>query len=254
MPAISKMCEYCAMSFTPKAIQQRFCRPSCNQRNRYWKNLEESRKISREKRERYDGRRPKLPVSTESKMCEYCAMSFRPKLAWQRFCTAICASRSRSLRDSERIKERKRKDYWKDPQKSRKSNHCNYVAHREARYACNRAYIKAHPEAMNGYREKSRKAHPETIRASVSRRRARIKFAPINDLTAKEIKALLRASKGRCVYCGKKVRKLTLDHITPITTSGNHTLSNIVIACFACNRKKHTHEPLTPVQPYLLIV
>ena len=43
---------------------------------------------------------------------------------------------------------------------------------------------------------------------------------------------------NRCVYCGDATKKLTQDHIVPLSLGGAHCLSNIVPACGVCNSKK----------------
>jgi 5-methylcytosine-specific restriction endonuclease McrA len=88
--------------------------------------------------------------------------------------------------------------------------------------------------------------------ASAKRRALKIN-APIRDFTSAQWKALQEHFSHRCAYCGRRAKgHLTQDHITPLSKGGNHTLSNIVPACKSCNSKKHTGEPLTPVQPMLL--
>src|SRR5437867_7000327 len=45
----------------------------------------------------------------------------------------------------------------------------------------------------------------------------------------------------RCAYCGKK-RKLTMDHVIPLSKGGLHHASNIVPACKTCNSVKRDRE------------
>jgi 5-methylcytosine-specific restriction endonuclease McrA len=45
----------------------------------------------------------------------------------------------------------------------------------------------------------------------------------------------------RCVYCGQ-VRKLTKDHLMPVSRGGTDDISNIVPACTSCNLKKHAQN------------
>ncbi len=49
--------------------------------------------------------------------------------------------------------------------------------------------------------------------------------------------ALLKRDRC-CVYCGSK-EKLTIDHIVPIRYGGSNDISNLVVACSRCNRKKY---------------
>ncbi|MDY6912050.1 MAG: HNH endonuclease [Chloroflexota bacterium] len=46
-----------------------------------------------------------------------------------------------------------------------------------------------------------------------------------------------------CQYCGKQVRELTLDHVIPRHKDGEHSWSNVVSACKACNQHKAGHTP-----------
>lgn len=50
-----------------------------------------------------------------------------------------------------------------------------------------------------------------------------------------------------CQYCHKHFseKKLTIDHVLPISRGGRHEWSNVVAACSQCNNKKGS---LTPVE------
>ena len=95
-------------------------------------------------------------------------------------------------------------------------------------------------------------AHPEVMQTKNATRTARIKHAPIRDLTRAEWEEIKAAYGYRCVYCGQKPTKLTMDHITPLVKGGAHTKSNIVPACRSCNSKKRDRNVLKPIQPLLL--
>lgn len=62
-------------------------------------------------------------------------------------------------------------------------------------------------------------------------------LASENPLTAAEWLAILQAAKHRCHYCRKK-RKLTIDHVIPLSKGGQHTRMNVVPACQPCNSQK----------------
>jgi len=57
----------------------------------------------------------------------------------------------------------------------------------------------------------------------------------------------------RCVYCGKKPKMLTQEHLTPFSQGGKDTFDNIVPACKSCNSHRRTGPVLCPVQPLLLL-
>jgi 5-methylcytosine-specific restriction endonuclease McrA len=92
------------------------------------------------------------------------------------------------------------------------------------------------------------------VRAMQQRRRALRNGAPRSDLTAAQWTAIKAHYSYRCVYCGTKPKRLTQDHVTPLSKGGSHTVSNIVPACRSCNSRKGTGGPIVPIQPLLLSI
>ena len=56
-----------------------------------------------------------------------------------------------------------------------------------------------------------------------------------------------RLAKGTCYYCGRltPAKKLTMDHIVPISRGGKSTKGNVVPACKDCN---HAKKQLLPME------
>lgn len=113
------------------------------------------------------------------------------------------------------------------------------------------------PERIREYSKRQRERDPEKAKqaskawrqrnwdkeyATQCRRRARILAAPVNDFTSLQWEQLKRDFQFRCAYCNRK-RKLTRDHVIPLSKGGAHTLSNIVPACQSCNSSKGTKAP-----------
>ena len=46
-----------------------------------------------------------------------------------------------------------------------------------------------------------------------------------------------------CMYCGKKSRDLTVDHIIPKSRGGKSDFDNCVACCKPCNNKKGDYRP-----------
>jgi len=128
-------------------------------------------------------------------------------------------------KDPEKYRARKRAEYARDPIKARLQHQTWIAKHRET-YLASR-------------------------HASEKRRRAAKTRAPSNDFTAAQWKAMLEHYDHRCQYCGRKMKRLTMDHITPLSKGGSHTVHNIIPACTSCNSRKHTGTPPRPVQPML---
>ena len=55
-----------------------------------------------------------------------------------------------------------------------------------------------------------------------------------------EVRAyLLEKFKHKCAYCGKTNTPLEVEHIIPKSRGGSNQVSNLVIACVPCNKKKN---------------
>lgn len=114
------------------------------------------------------------------------------------------------------------------------------------------AYYVAHHEQVAAQQLGYRRAHPEQARADHARRRLRIGKSRGQKLQPGEWEAILRTYSYRCAYCGFKHKRLTMDHVVPVSKGGKHVASNIVPACKPCNSKKGTGLPLKPVGLVLL--
>lgn len=47
----------------------------------------------------------------------------------------------------------------------------------------------------------------------------------------------------KCAYCGKRTKKLTIDHVIAIANGGHDAANNVVPACGSCNSAKSVNEP-----------
>lgn len=69
------------------------------------------------------------------------------------------------------------------------------------------------------------------------------------DVTLPELKTLFAAFDGKCLYCGAQETPdgptFHLEHVIPRSTGGRDHISNLVISCPPCNRKKHAKPVVT---------
>jgi 5-methylcytosine-specific restriction endonuclease McrA len=49
---------------------------------------------------------------------------------------------------------------------------------------------------------------------------------------------LIKENGRKCGYCFKKPKKLTLDHIQPLSKGGADTKDNMMLCCESCNNIK----------------
>ncbi len=122
----------------------------------------------------------------------------------------------------------------------------HYQAHRIERIEKRRQYYELHKDEINARRRQYRKEHPEIVsgidRAHKHKRKAQ-KRAVGGSYTAQQIQEQLKRQKSRCYYCKAKLETWHADHIVPLARGGSNDISNIVIACPACNMHKHDKPP-----------
>lgn len=108
-----------------------------------------------------------------------------------------------------------------------------------------------HKESNRASAERARRRNPEKKRASTrawfaknkayrvmkeNERRAR-KLGVGGQVSREEWATIKRAQRYRCHYCRKR-KRLTQDHVVPLSKGGRHVASNIVGACRSCNSRK----------------
>jgi 5-methylcytosine-specific restriction endonuclease McrA len=116
------------------------------------------------------------------------------------------------------------------------------------------AYYLAHMAEIKARTAANRRAKPEQHAASNQRRRAQKRASGINTISGAQWREIKDAYGHCCVYCGRKMQRLTMDHIVPLSKGGTNTASNIVPACMSCNSSKKAGPPPVPVQPLLFTI
>lgn len=135
-----------------------------------------------------------------------------------------------------------RKDYMKRYYEDRKQQ---FLAGNRARYESNKdSYLAQQAEYYAQNREricsrvsKYRKNNPDKINALGHAARAR-KANAEGRFTESEWLAIIARQRGKCASCGKK-RKLTKDHIVPLSRGGSNFAFNIQGLCKSCNSSKN---------------
>lgn len=100
-----------------------------------------------------------------------------------------------------------------------------------------------HPGKKSSYTKRYNQRNPEKIKEHNHRRKAWKSSTTDLIFTEKDRVDLIAEFDGCCAYCGVKPDKLEMDHIVPLSRGGQHTKSNIVPACFNCNRSKGARTP-----------
>jgi 5-methylcytosine-specific restriction endonuclease McrA len=75
---------------------------------------------------------------------------------------------------------------------------------------------------------------------------SRVRRPPLGGTTAGWIGKMLEAQRNRCFYCTSPIDRTSIhcDHVYPLKLMGLHHVSNIVLACPACNLAKGALHPV----------
>lgn len=108
-------------------------------------------------------------------------------------------------------------------------------------------------QAFRVYHEAWRRQNKDRVtasaRASRLRRRAAIKALTVlrktkacGSATAQQVTARLEIVDGHCVYCGRSVDRLEIDHLEPLSKGGNGNIENLIPCCRWCNASKSNKD------------
>lgn len=120
--------------------------------------------------------------------------------------------RRREMHEANRAEDNRKSREW-------------YYANRERAIATALAWIKGHPTEALAHAHKTRAKRADAF----------------SDVTPDELRELWARFGGRCAYCDAPATEL--DHVVPLSKSGDNTAQNLVPACFECNRSKAAKFP-----------
>ena len=116
---------------------------------------------------------------------------------------------------------------------------------RKATNARRRKHLSDHVEYSRKWVNKNKhkrraweRAHPERRIVSNHKRRAR-EAGNGGSFSLRQWFALCSVYNHRCLCCGK-IKKLTADHVVPVSKGGSSNISNIQPLCKSCNSSKGT--------------
>lgn len=142
---------------------------------------------------------------------------------------------------AEELKAKKREYYSANKERFAAYGKKRYQAHRSERIAAARRWALEHPEKMKAAVRRSTLKNIEKYRPRrrfAENERQHRKRANGGHLTREEWAAVKAAYGQRCAYCGQKNKRLTQDHVMPLSKGGRHEVGNIVPACLGCNASK----------------
>jgi 5-methylcytosine-specific restriction endonuclease McrA len=140
--------------------------------------------------------------------------------------------------NAEHVREKARLWRQKNADRLRAKRLASGVDRTETKRVKSRAYYAANREARQVKHREYYRDNTDKRYAWKAARRARLAGA-VCTATRKQI-ADLKLVWGCCAYCFRSDRRLTVDHLTPLSRGGSHTIDNLVPACRPCNSSKGT--------------
>lgn len=102
-----------------------------------------------------------------------------------------------------------------------------------------KAWREANPEKVKDIRSRHyAKNRASVIAKSIDKIARRKAVISLGSVGLSEWREICEMHAGRCVYCGTTPKKLTMDHVVPLSRGGHHSPLNIVPACKSCNSSK----------------
>jgi 5-methylcytosine-specific restriction endonuclease McrA len=125
----------------------------------------------------------------------------------------------------------------KYPDKVKARRKAYYEANRELALEYSRKHREEHPVEVKEALAEWRRNNPEKVRAHWQKRRT-AKHGNGGFYTHEQWVALCNKYDNRCLCCGKK-KKLTVDHVVPLSKGGTSWIENIQPLCLLCNLVKN---------------
>lgn len=186
---------------------------------------------------------------THSKQCDVCReisadVSRRYRERHGLACAERAAEKLREYRrrHPERMRAYEARRGSTSLEKRRLKKNAKNRARNADRLAENQQYRAANRERVRDLgREQSaryRREHPGWAAQKQHRRRSLALGAP-GEFTVAEFVALCGLYGNRCLCCGTTDRRLTADHVVPLTKGGSNGIENIQPLCGSCNSRKH---------------
>jgi len=173
---------------------------------------------------------PKLPPPTTVAACDHCGASFDKWHPKKRFCSQRC----NQIAEKRRARARKNRDY--KPRVLGVCQHCGDSCEIYVCRDCQQASLKQYRKLNYDKICDSKRRYRKTLRGVVSEPYGKIEIA--------------ERDGWQCQLCKKKVDRrlkyphlmsMSIDHIVPISQGGTDVRSNVQLAHFSCNSKKHNN-------------
>lgn len=143
-----------------------------------------------------------------------------------------------------------KKSYYANHEERKEKGRTDYYRVKETDYDRLR---ETNREASKRYHQKGsesvRRARRDAARRAYKRYVLKFRLKTLNRrsgavVEVADIEALHQSQRGKCYWCNKDVgMDFHIDHYIPVARGGAHHISNLVLACEICNKRKSDRMP-----------
>ena len=164
------------------------------------------------------------------------------KAAPKRLAKTAAKLEKQLLKEAERAKKHEEwllRKLW-SKEREKEARRLQYIKNKERTKEQNKAWKKANPDKINAYHRKAYHTNPGKKLAHMHKRRAR-KSGAGGSYTNEEWLNLKTQYGYVCLCCGRheSERKLSADHVVPVSKGGSSNIDNIQPLCRNCNSAKN---------------
>lgn len=172
--------------------------------------------------------------------CKTCTKEYKQQYKINNRETIANGNKIYREKNLEKIKEEKKKYYTKNKDKISKKCKQYYTDNKNNILKTCKIYRENNKEKIRAY-SRTEKGRAIMAKSKGFRRMKKRK----GDVTSSQIEELIKKSNV-CYWCGIKIinHEMHIDHYVPLSKGGEHTISNLVVSCPACNLKKSAKDPL----------
>lgn len=147
--------------------------------------------------------------------------------------------RIRELGRQHRVKNRDiilaRLQSWKESEKGKQWTRDYYEKNKVALSEKGKRWWVANKHKVKGYLKKHRESDRIAYNARAHKYRCKIRTGEV--YSSQQWTAMCELYGNKCLSCGK-AKKLTADHVMPVSRDGTNDISNIQPLCVSCNSSK----------------
>lgn len=183
-----------------------------------------------------------------SRQCTVCAGERKKR--WAANNHEHVAAYERKYTDANRAKKNayNRQQQLKNPERAKANKARDYEKNKTKRQETMKRWREANPDKIRDLDRKKRQENPQ-LYSTMSRNYKIRKKKAQGSHTAEDIADIFKLQRGKCAICRAKLgKKYHVDHIVPLKAGGSNDRRNLQLTHATCNQSKQARDPIVFMQ------